>query len=626
MGDVDDPRSDRAGLGHRLRYLFDNLLARGTWAALVWLGVVTLIAVLCSAFLLAIFNVTFSGSNEDSWMEDFWQSLLRMLDTGTMAADVGWGRRILALVITIFGVLVAGTLIGIIANGVEDRIDLMRRGRSVVIESDHLVVLGLSERMPVVVNQLVLANAMRADSTIVVLSEGDPATLRDEVRRLTPNLLGTRLVFRCGDPTRRDDLALVRLASARAVIVLGGDHDGDARAVQSVLAVGAELGGFDDLTIVVEVNDVDTATSLVRGCGDQVHPLVPSQALARSAAFALREPGLSHVVDELMDFRGSDLHVTAQAEVVGMAFGEIVGRWANARPIGRMRRDGTVELNPSAATVIEPSDRLVLVADDLHALEASTRHREQGTAPSNHRVVVGGLGSEEHMVVLGWNQLGAHLLDQWAAATAPTSRAEVIVDADLVDPSTVGVAGLGDRLTVTPVRGAATLGDRSWATSPVTTVALLAYVPMLTAAQADSRTLLDLMLLRRELPVDGPRIIVEMQEVDNVELARTAGADDYIVSQAIGSQFLAQLAEDPARRPVLLALYADHGPSIHLVEAHELGLEGEVSFGEVVDRAHAQGLLAIAWRGGERHGDFLLNPHETVRLHPQPGDQVVVVG
>lgn len=133
---------DAPGLRSRVRYRFDNLLARGTWAVLLWLGVVTLAAVLVSSGLLAAFGVDFAGSQETSWLEDFWQSLLRVFDPGTMAADVGWGRRILALLVTIFGILIAGTLIGLIANGVEQRVEEMRRGRSTVVETGHAVILG----------------------------------------------------------------------------------------------------------------------------------------------------------------------------------------------------------------------------------------------------------------------------------------------------------------------------------------------------------------------------------------------------------------------------------------------------------------------------------------------------
>lgn len=110
-------------LRRRLRYRIDNVLSRGTWAVLLWLGAATVLTVLFSSLLLAIFNVQLGGSQDGSWLEDFWQSTMRILDPGTMSGDVGWGRRLLALFVTLFGVLIAGTLIGIIAAGVENRVE-----------------------------------------------------------------------------------------------------------------------------------------------------------------------------------------------------------------------------------------------------------------------------------------------------------------------------------------------------------------------------------------------------------------------------------------------------------------------------------------------------------------------
>lgn len=309
----------------RIRYRFDNVLARGTVAALAWLGVVTFGAVLISATLLGVFGVTFTGEGDTGLVEDGWQSMMRLLDTGTMAGDVGWGRRILALLITLFGVLVAGTLIGIIAAGVEDRIDGMRRGRSTVIESGHLVILGGSSRIPVIIGQLVLANAGRDADTIVVLTQIDPTELRRAVMAAVPHHERTRVVYRFGDPRVRADLALTRAGRARGVIVLP-DRDGDDVSVtHTVLALNAELGGVLELPIVVEVDDNTTAQRLVGACGPNVHPIVTAQAVARTAAFALRQRGLSKVVTELTDFRGCDIHLARRPELVGIRFDEIVG-------------------------------------------------------------------------------------------------------------------------------------------------------------------------------------------------------------------------------------------------------------------------------------------------------------
>ena len=316
----DDDQPDRATLHQRLRYRIDNLLARGTVATLVSLGIVTATAVLISSLLLTIFNVRLAGSEDGRWLEDFWQSLLRTMDPGTMAGDVGWGRRLLALVVTVFGLLVAGTLIGIIANGVEDRVDSMRRGRSVVIESDHLVVVGGTERLAAVVQQLAVANHARPQNTIVVLADRDPGELRQSVGG---DLRGTRVVFRWGDPTRRTDLEIVRPARARGIVILR-DGNSDAAAVKTVLAITAALPDDHDIPVVVEVSDSHTAQRLLRACPG-VHPIVPEDAVARTAAFALRQAGISQVMSDLTDAGGStNIHVVDASDAIGIQFAEVV--------------------------------------------------------------------------------------------------------------------------------------------------------------------------------------------------------------------------------------------------------------------------------------------------------------
>lgn len=281
----------RVGLRQRARYHLDNLLSRGTWAVLVWLGAITLLIVLVSSALLAIFGVTFAGSEGESWLEDFWQSLLRTIDAGTMAADVGWGRRLLALLVTILGLLIAGTLIGIIAAGVEQRVEQMQRGRSTVVESGHVVILGGTRRLPVIVEQLALARRGRGN-TIVVLADHEPREMADDVRAVAGDLHGTKLVFRRGDPARTSDLDMVALPDARSVIVLSDeDRLGDAGVVKAALAAGAILGGFDRVPIIAEFGDPEMGESLVRASGGAVHTIAAMRSIAASPRSRCASPG-----------------------------------------------------------------------------------------------------------------------------------------------------------------------------------------------------------------------------------------------------------------------------------------------------------------------------------------------
>ena len=251
-------------------------------------------------------------------------------------------------------------MIGLIASAVEQRVASLRRGRSVVVESGHVVILGDSARLPVVIEQLAIAQRKRRSQTIAVLADTDPAELRDEVRAGIGDLHGVRLVFRRGDPTRVSALAIVAVGKARTVIVLADeDARGDAGVVKAVLAVGAQLDGFDRVPIVAEMSDPQNAEILVRACGGGVEAIVASQTVAHLTAFALREPGLSEVVMELVDFRGCDVYVRDMGDLVGDSFGESVFRFAEARPIGLMRANGDVELNPRPDTRLEPSDHVV---------------------------------------------------------------------------------------------------------------------------------------------------------------------------------------------------------------------------------------------------------------------------
>ena len=69
---------------------------------------------------------------------------MRTLDAGTMGGDAGWGFRIVMLLVTIGGIFIVSTLIGVLTTGIEGKLDELRKGRSRVLENDHTVILDWS--------------------------------------------------------------------------------------------------------------------------------------------------------------------------------------------------------------------------------------------------------------------------------------------------------------------------------------------------------------------------------------------------------------------------------------------------------------------------------------------------
>src|SRR5215218_6319406 len=136
-------RKPKTSLGQRLRYRFDNSMSRGTPALIAWLSVVTLLLILLFTVAVSVFNLR-GGNESGGFLREMAQSLFHALDPGTIGGDAAspWRFLITMLVLTIAGLFIVSALIGVIASGIDTKLADLRRGRSIVIESDHTVILG----------------------------------------------------------------------------------------------------------------------------------------------------------------------------------------------------------------------------------------------------------------------------------------------------------------------------------------------------------------------------------------------------------------------------------------------------------------------------------------------------
>ena len=144
--------------GERLRYAFDNSLSRGTVSLIGWLGVISLLLIALAAIVLTVTGIAPDDGEPLGFVEGFWQSMMRAIDSGTMSGDVGWSYRTITLFVTIGGIFIVSALIGVISSGLEGKFNELRKGRSFVVETNHTLVLGWSSRIFLVISELVIAN------------------------------------------------------------------------------------------------------------------------------------------------------------------------------------------------------------------------------------------------------------------------------------------------------------------------------------------------------------------------------------------------------------------------------------------------------------------------------------
>ncbi len=220
------------------------------------------------------------------------------------------------------------------------------------------------------------------------------------------------------------------------------------------------------------------------------------------------------------------------------------------------------------------------------------------------------------------------MLEQLDEFLVPGSSILVQVDADLVDPATIeGTTLVNATVSARGGRGGPedllTLPD----IGPFDQVIVLAYRDVLDANEADARTLLSLLALRMVWPKGGDhgvRIIAELVDQRNLEIASPVGIDDLIVSDALTSLLMAQLSERGELLTVFEDLFDPEGAVVTLRDAASLVPAEELEFATVVAAASAQRASAFGYRLAS-NGQLYMNPEKARKVTLGAGDQVLVI-
>jgi voltage-gated potassium channel Kch len=626
----------KASLRDRLRYTFDNTLARGPVAQIAWLGLVSCGVILVAAMVLTLTRAAPDDGAPLAFHEAAWLSLMRTLDPGTMGGDVGWGFRVVMLGVTFGGIFVISTLIGVITSGIEGKLTDLRKGRTRVVESGHTVILGWSDQVFAVVCELVLANANQERATIVLLADQDKVEMEDALRERVPAPGRTRLVCRRGSPMDMADLDLVNLGASKAIIVLSPSSDTpDADVIKVLLAITNNPDRRPEpYHIVAEIrqpSNLDVARMVGR---DEVEVVLVGDLISRMIAQTCRQSGLSVVYNDLLDFSGDEIYFKEEPGLIGRTVGETLALYEDSCVIGLMAAGHAPTLHPPLDTFLRPGDRLLFIAEDDDTILLSGR-----AAPSPNdgmmRTAPPASPRPEATLVLGWNWRGASVLGELDAYVPDGSRVSVVArpphTVEEIRRAAVRLRHQSLDVAIEDTADRAVL-DRLRVES-FDHVIVLAYEDQGTQS-ADALTLMTLLHLRDIADRRGIdlSIVSEMLDVRNRQLADVTRADDFIVSDRIVSLMLAQISENKSLHAVFQDLFDPEGAEIYLKPAGHYVAPGEaVDFYTVLEAARRQGETAIGYRrvafGGDARRGYgvVLNPPKSETFTLSEKDKVIVL-
>ena len=592
-------------LRQRWQYFFDNFMSRGTSALIGGLAILTLVIISVAALIITIGGHLLApeGGDAPGFLEAAWLSLMRTLDAGTMGSDAGWGFRLVMLLVTVGGIFIVSTLIGVLSNGLEDKLDELRKGRSLVLENEHTVILGWSPQIFTIISELIQANENRTrGAAIVILADQDKVEMEDEIKERIPETKNTRIICRSGSPIDLTDLEIVSPHAARSIIVLPEGADPDTHVIKSVLALTNNPNRREEpYLIVTQIRDpknMDVVRML--GARDHVLPILTTDLIARVVAQTSRLSGLSVVYTELMNFGGDEIYFADAGSLAGRTYGDALLASEDATVMGLRKQDGAILLNPPMDTVIERGDQVFALAEDDDKLSLSPGLKFDIQADAFRTDRAPRAAAPEKCLILGWNRSGATIVRELDNYVPTGSQVTVVTDLFNLDKQIRQQAGELKNQRVVITEGDTT--DRALLNElgapDFDHVIVLAY-SHLEPQEADAKTLVTLLHLRDIAEKDETpfSIVSEMLDLRNRELAEAAKVDDFIVSDHLVSLMTTQLSENRDLFAVFTDIFDPEGSEIYLKPVGDYVAAGQpVSFATVVEAARRRGETAIGYR------------------------------
>jgi ion channel POLLUX/CASTOR len=627
----------RASLYERLHYAFDNSMSRGPIALIAWLALVSALLILVVS--VAVWGAGIAPPEEGTplpFLQIAWRSLMRTLDPGTMGGDSGsWAFLLSMLAVTLGGIFVISTLIGVLTSGIEEKLAELRKGRSRVIESRHTVILGWSPQVFTIVAELVEANRNQRRSCVVILGDHDKVEMEDALRQRVADPGRTRIVCRRGNPTDLDDLEIASIHTARAIIVLSPETGApDATVIKTLLAVtnnpNRRPEPYHLVAEIREARNLDVARMVGR---QEAELVLVEDLLSRITVQTCRQSGLSVVYMELLDFGGDEIYFKEEPGLVGKAFGEALAVYEDSAVIGLRPREGAPLLNPPMDRRIEEGDQIIAISEDDDTIRPSGLR--------NHRVSLNAIQARdpavpapERTLILGCNRRVSAILRELDHYVAAGSAVTVVAPPDAAEAALGTPPALANqRLAVRPgdPRDRQLLDELD---IPSYQHVILLCPEGLPEQHADAETLMTLLHLReiRERGAHSFSIVSEMLDPRNRPLAEVTRADDFIVGDRLVALLLTQISENKELNAVFQDLFDPEGSEIYLkLASNYVALGRPVNFYTVVEAARRRGEIAIGYKIKAKSSDpasaygVVVNPAKSATVTFAEWDRLVVI-
>ena len=134
------PNKEEVPLKKRTAYMVDVSFSVYSYAKLLALLFATI-------FLIGFGGLALYAVSDGSLVETLWLSWAFAADSGNHADSRGIGSRIVSVSISSGGMLIFAMMLGLVSDAISERVDSLPKGKSEVIEKNHILILGWSDKL-----------------------------------------------------------------------------------------------------------------------------------------------------------------------------------------------------------------------------------------------------------------------------------------------------------------------------------------------------------------------------------------------------------------------------------------------------------------------------------------------
>jgi len=589
-------KEPRYPFSSRVRYKIDNFMSKGSSSIFLALLSLFLFGFILMVVTRMIAHAILPDETLSGWSEIPWRVYVAVMEGS--AAETDGDSNWLAKMASIFGVMVGlilfSSMVAFITSVFESKLEELKRGRSIVLEKNHTLILGFGDRILEIIRELIEANESEEDASIVILAENDKEEMDNIIRDNIPRTLSTRIITRSGVATNINNLKKVMAKNAKSIIIMNNAACwrpekerklADALVLKSIMSIIAVCKGEEHPPIVCEIHsnrDQTLAQNISKGTVKALNEVsVLSKMIAQ---LALSRNGLSIVYGDMVGFDGNEFYFYRPSDGWGdvLTFGQSLYRFKSSTPIGVHTSNGEIILNPPKETFINEKDELIIFAEDDSTILYFKEPIFNPTIKSIPKTLT--KLRTQRVALLNWTTKTEIIMDKLCSYLPRGSELCTFVDLkskemdDYVESLIFKYPGIKISVNQIDLNDLETLDE----IKPQNFDSLLILSPGGNTIEEMDAYVISLLIRIRQILLlnttkessldphsqkNWPKLITEVMDSENIDIILNSGVEDFMVSNQFISQIMAQVSEEPLALDVYDDLFKAEGSELYIKPA-----------------------------------------------------------